>query len=78
MLPSSRPALTARERQILEQIYAGRSNKEIARCLKIEPATVKCHVHNLLAKLNVRRRAEAAVWLREHDGGQRLRVSLTA
>lgn len=61
------PLLTRRERQILEQIYVGRSNKEIARVLGIEPATVKCHVHNLLAKLNLQRRAQAAVWLREHD-----------
>jgi DNA-binding NarL/FixJ family response regulator len=60
--------LTRRERQILDQIRVGRSNKEIARCLGIEPATVKCHVHNLLAKLKVRRRGEAAVWRRGHAG----------
>lgn len=68
--PPPRPALrllTRRERQILEQIRVGRSNKEIARCLGIEPATVKCHVHNLLAKLKVRRRGQAAVWMREHE-----------
>lgn len=72
---SGRPgaALTRRERQILEQIYAGRSNKEIARVLGIEPSTVKCHVHNLLAKLNLQRRAQAAVWLREHRAGSELR-----
>lgn len=69
-LPES-PLLTRRERQILEQIYVGRSNKEIARVLGIEPATVKCHVHNLLAKLNLQRRAQAAVWLREHDASTR-------
>lgn len=68
--PSSgqpRRPLTRRERQILEQIRAGHSNKEIARSLGIEPATVKCHVHNLLAKLKVRRRGQAALCIHEHE-----------
>jgi DNA-binding NarL/FixJ family response regulator len=39
------------------------SNKEIARELKISLATTKAHMHNLLAKLNIRRRGEAAVWM---------------
>ena len=54
------PALTSRERQILPLIHNGLSNKEIAQQLHIEVTTVKNHVHNLLAKLNVKTRNEAA------------------
>lgn len=53
-------ALTARECEILEIIELGLSNKEIARKLGIEVGTVKNHVHNILEKLNVRRRNQAA------------------
>ena len=56
--------LTARERQVLGLIEQGLSNKEIARGLCIEVATVKNHVHNILEKLQVKRRGEAAALLR--------------
>ncbi len=56
--------LTPRESEILAMIELGLSNKEIARNLRIEVGTVKNHVHNLLEKLNVRRRNEAAHRLR--------------
>ena len=56
--------LTHREREIVELIERGRSNKEIARELSIEVATVKNHVHHILAKLQVRRRTEAVACLR--------------
>ena len=56
--------LTARERQVLALIDQGLSNKEIARGLCIEVATVKNHVHNILEKLQVNRRGEAAALLR--------------
>jgi len=62
--------LTAREREIVRLIDDGLSNKDIARRLGIEVATVKNHVHNALKKLRVRRRAEAAVRLRKSLGGQ--------
>jgi two-component system, NarL family, nitrate/nitrite response regulator NarL len=52
--------LTVRECEILELIEFGLSNKEIARKLRIEVGTVKNHVHNILEKLNVRRRNQAA------------------
>jgi DNA-binding NarL/FixJ family response regulator len=52
--------LTARELEIVELIDRGMTNKEIARILRIEIATVKNHVHNILEKLQVSRRAEAA------------------
>jgi DNA-binding NarL/FixJ family response regulator len=62
---TSPPArLTAREWEIVELINEGLSNKEIAARLVIELATVKNHVHNILAKLNVARRGEAAARLR--------------
>jgi two-component system nitrate/nitrite response regulator NarL len=52
--------LTPRECEILEMIELGLSNKEIARKLRIEVGTVKNHVHNILDKMNVRRRNQAA------------------
>jgi two-component system, NarL family, nitrate/nitrite response regulator NarL len=62
-----RPAnadLTPREGEILGMIELGLSNKEIAHDLRIEVGTVKNHVHNILEKLNVRRRNQAAHQLR--------------
>jgi DNA-binding CsgD family transcriptional regulator len=50
-------------------ISAGLSNKEIARRLDIGVATTKSHVHNLLGKMNVQHRGEAAAWLRTSGGG---------
>ena len=58
--------LTPRECEILQMIEMGLSNKEIARSLRIEVGTVKNHVHNILEKLNVRRRNQAAHHLRAH------------
>lgn len=53
--------LTARELGVLQLIVAGRANKEIARELNISEATVKSHVNNLLGKLGVDDRTNAAV-----------------
>jgi DNA-binding NarL/FixJ family response regulator len=58
--------LTARELEVLRLIEAGFSNKQIARTLSIELPTVKNHVHNILQKLNVDRRTEAAARARRH------------
>ncbi|MCU7872541.1 MAG: two-component system response regulator NarL [Candidatus Thiodiazotropha sp. (ex Lucinoma borealis)] len=55
-------ALTAREREILQQISHGMSNKQIAKTLEISEGTVKVHVKHLLKKLNLHSRTEAAVW----------------
>lgn len=52
--------LTGRERQILDLIDQALSNKEIAQRLSIEVSTVKNHVHNLLEKLRVKHRWQAA------------------
>jgi len=57
-------SLTRREREIVELIESGLSNKEIALRLGIELATVKKHVHHVLDKLNVSRRLDAADWSR--------------
>jgi DNA-binding NarL/FixJ family response regulator len=57
-------SLTSRELEVVELIDQGCSNKQIARRLSIEVATVKHHVHNLLAKLKVSRRGEAAARFR--------------
>jgi two-component system nitrate/nitrite response regulator NarL len=59
-------ALTAREHEIVALIDQGLSNKEIASGLRIEVPTVKNHVHNILEKLNVTRRGEAAAIVRRH------------
>jgi len=53
-------ALTPREREIAAMVADGLSNKEIAQGLKIGPATVKNHVHSILDKLKVKRRAAIA------------------
>ena len=57
--PNETP-LTAREAQVLTLINQALSNKEISTRLSIEVATVKNHVHNILEKLAVHRRGEAA------------------
>lgn len=56
--------LTAREREVIGLIDQGLSNKQIARRLCIEVATVKNHVHHILVKLQVERRGAAAAVLR--------------
>ena len=54
-------ALTERERQILDHLARGESNKAIARTLDISHDTVKLHVRHILSKLNLSSRVEAAV-----------------
>lgn len=56
--------ITGREREIAVLIDSGLSNKEIAQRLNLEVATVKNHVHNILEKLNVTTRGQAAARLR--------------
>ena len=60
--------LTRREREIWQLLERGLANKEIASELGIEVTTAKNHVHNLLAKLKVTSRAEAAALLHDTRG----------
>ena len=55
-------SLTEREREILDHLARGQSNKTIARALDISHDTVKLHVRHILAKLNLSSRVEAAVF----------------
>ena len=54
--------LSTRERQTLQGLCAGKSNKEIARELDLQEVTVKLHVKNILAKLGVKNRTQAALY----------------
>jgi len=58
--------LTARETQVLRLVAMGLSNQEIADTLEISVETVKEHVQNLLRKLGVGDRTQAAVWALRH------------
>jgi LuxR family transcriptional regulator, maltose regulon positive regulatory protein len=60
--------LSAREREVLERLAAGDSNKLIARAFELSPHTVKRHVANILDKLGLTSRGQAAAWFREHGG----------
>lgn len=62
--PIATSRLTVRELQVVDLVEQGLSNKEIARQLCIELPTVKNHVHRILEKLGVRRRADAAAMIR--------------
>ncbi|MET0418833.1 MAG: response regulator transcription factor [Actinoplanes sp.] len=64
------PQLTAREREILELLAAGRSNGQIATALYLSPKTVRTNVSNVFAKLQVADRAEAIVRAREAGLGR--------
>lgn len=59
-------ALSTRETEVLARIAAGDSNKLIARALDLSLHTVKRHVANILSKLNVETRGQAAAWYRKH------------
>ncbi|MGW1819758.1 response regulator [Streptomyces sp. NPDC002125] len=58
--------LTEREREVLGLIADGRSNREIARALVLSEKTVKTHVSNILMKLDVADRTQAALWAVRH------------
>ena len=59
--PAAASPLTARERDVLAEITQGRSNREIARALSLSEKTVKTHVSNVLMKLGVADRTQAAL-----------------
>ncbi|WP_049577547.1 response regulator [Streptomyces sp. SBT349] len=59
-------SLTDREREVLALIARGRSNREIARALVLSEKTVKTHVSNILMKLDLSDRTQAALWAVRH------------
>ncbi|MFB7292772.1 response regulator [Actinacidiphila glaucinigra] len=61
--------LTEREREVLSLIAEGRSNREIARALVLSEKTVKTHVSNILMKLDLSDRTQAALWAVRHGIG---------
>jgi DNA-binding NarL/FixJ family response regulator len=60
-LPPEFADLTPRELEVLKLIAAGANNREIAQTLYISEGTVKNHVTNLLSRLNLRDRTQAAI-----------------
>jgi len=64
---SPKNLLSKREKEILIHISQGESNKEIANMLNIAESTVKIHVQNILKKLNLNSRVQAAVFAIEQD-----------
>jgi len=66
--PGAQPAdvLSPREREILQQLAKGGSNKEIARDLDLAESTVKIHVQHILRKLGLASRVQAAIWAIEN------------
>jgi two-component system, NarL family, nitrate/nitrite response regulator NarL len=71
-------SLTERERQILDHLARGESNKAIARALDISHDTVKLHVRHILSKLNLSSRVEAAVFAVESRlGGESMPIEPT-
>ncbi len=60
--------LSERELEVLERIAAGDCNKQIAKIFNLSPHTVKRHVSNILNKLDLSTRGQAAAWWREHIG----------
>lgn len=61
-VPSTLAELTPREKEVLRLIATGASNREIAQQLYISEGTVKNHVTNILNRLNLRDRTQAAIW----------------
>jgi DNA-binding NarL/FixJ family response regulator len=60
--PESPETLTDRETEVLRLVAGGKANKEVARALGIGEKTVKTHVSNILAKLGVQSRTQAALF----------------
>jgi DNA-binding NarL/FixJ family response regulator len=64
--PSQQDALSDREGQVLQLIRQGHSNREIAASLHLSEGTVRNHVSQILSKLQVRDRTQAALWAAQH------------
>ncbi len=69
-LPAVAGELTEREREVLRLIARGMNNREIAEKMVISEKTVKTHVSNILGKLGVEDRTQAAIWALKHGIGE--------
>jgi len=61
------PELSPRERDVLDQLVKGLSNRQIARALGISERTVKVHLGHVFRNLGVNDRTSAALWARDHQ-----------
>jgi DNA-binding NarL/FixJ family response regulator len=68
--------LSEREQEVLELVAHGRTNREIADSLCIEPSTVRSHLRNILSKLNATNRIQAIAFARGHRDGGRAAIAL--
>jgi DNA-binding NarL/FixJ family response regulator len=66
-LPVARAALIGRAEEVLDLLSRGLSNRAIAQELVITEKTTEAHVSNILRKLNLTSRAQAAVWAVQHQ-----------
>lgn len=71
VLEEKKENLSPREREIITLLARGASNKEVARTLNVAESTVKIHVQNILKKLNLTSRVQAAVYAVEHKLAQK-------
>lgn len=69
--------MTRRERQVIELISEGMTNKEIGLKLHLSPYTVKSHVHNILEKLALHNRIEIAKFAHSDEGFNELKNSIS-
>ena len=69
--PPDQDGLSEREQDVLELVAQGRSNREIAEALCIAESTVRSHLHNILTKLNLANRVQAAAFALGHRDPRR-------
>ncbi|GHO85671.1 response regulator [Dictyobacter formicarum] len=58
----TQPALSEREREVLQHLALGRTNREIAEIMIVSPETIKSHVGNILTKLQLAHRSQAVIY----------------
>jgi NarL family two-component system response regulator LiaR len=69
--PADHDGLSEREQDVLALVAQGRSNREIAEALCIAESTVRSHLHNILSKLNLANRVQAAAFALGHRDSRR-------
>lgn len=70
--------MTKRERQVIELVSDGLTNKEIGQKLHLSPFTVKSHVHNILEKLAMHNRIEISAYAHSDKGFTDLQDSISS